>query len=111
MIFRNRLKKLNFDKTFEDVIESELDFHGYDTAKIKIQQQPDDINPFMYGLLHLTLSDVLNFNPALKVINITLVYKNDENNIELKDRSKLLMTSVCKLSPPTEKVITGKHPN
>ena len=29
VIFRNRLKKLNFDKTFEDNIESELGFHGY----------------------------------------------------------------------------------
>ena len=27
LIFRNRLKKLNFDKTFEDIIENELDFH------------------------------------------------------------------------------------
>ena len=25
-IFWNRLKKLNFDKTFEDIIENELDF-------------------------------------------------------------------------------------
>ena len=41
VIFRNRLKKLNF----EDIIENELDVHGYDTAKIEIQQQPDDINP------------------------------------------------------------------
>ena len=32
--FRNRLKKLNFDKTFEDIIENELDFHGYGTAKL-----------------------------------------------------------------------------
>ena len=29
VIFRNRLKKLNFEKTFEDNIESELGFHGY----------------------------------------------------------------------------------
>ena len=31
-------KKLNFDKTFENIIENELDFHGYSTAKIEIQQ-------------------------------------------------------------------------
>ena len=39
VIFRNRLKKkkLNFDKTFEEIIENELDFHDYDTAKIEIQ--------------------------------------------------------------------------
>ena len=36
MIFRNRLKKLNFDKTFEDIMDSELDIHGYGTAKIDI---------------------------------------------------------------------------
>ena len=31
-------KKLNFDKTFENIIENELDFHGYSTAKMEIQQ-------------------------------------------------------------------------
>ena len=36
LIFQNRLKKLNFDRTFEDIIEKELDFHGYGTAKIEI---------------------------------------------------------------------------
>ena len=36
LIFRNPLKKLNFDKTFEDITENELNFHGYDTVKIKI---------------------------------------------------------------------------
>ena len=35
-IFWNRLKKLNFDKIFEGIIGSELDFHGYGTAKIVI---------------------------------------------------------------------------
>ena len=44
VIFRNSLKRLNFNKTFEDITENELDFHGYGTAKIDIQQQPDDIN-------------------------------------------------------------------
>ena len=34
VIFQNRLKKLNFDKTFEEIIKDELYFHGYDTAKI-----------------------------------------------------------------------------
>ena len=33
-LFRNRLKKLNFDKTFKYIIENELDFHGYDTVEI-----------------------------------------------------------------------------
>ena len=37
VIFWNRLKKLNFDKTFEDLIENELEFHGYGTGKIEIQ--------------------------------------------------------------------------
>ena len=46
VIFWNRLKKLNFDKTFEDLIENELEFHGYGTGKIEIQQQPDDKSPF-----------------------------------------------------------------
>ena len=44
VIFRDSLKGLNFNKTFEDITENELDFHGYGTAKIDIQQQPDDIN-------------------------------------------------------------------
>ena len=81
MIFRNRLKKLNFDKTFEDIIENELDFHGYGAAEIEVQQQPDDINPFKCELRQ-TLLDVLYFNPALKVINITLAYQNDENDVD-----------------------------
>ena len=34
--FQNRLKKLNFDKNFEDIIKNEIDFHGYGTAKIEI---------------------------------------------------------------------------
>ena len=42
MIFQKRLAKLNFDKTFEDMIDSELDIHGYGTAKFDIQQHPDD---------------------------------------------------------------------
>ena len=56
--------------------------------------------------------DILDFNLALKVINITLAYGNDENNIdfgvaEKKDRLKLLMTSAHELSAPTrKKVIT-----
>ena len=45
VIFWNRLKKLNFEN-----IENELDFHGYGTAKIEIQQQPDDITPSMSEL-------------------------------------------------------------
>ena len=112
-IDRNRLKKLNFefDKTFED-IENELDFHGYGTAKIEIQQQPDDINPFTYEL-HQTLFDLLDFNPALKVINITLAYESDENDIdfgeaEKNDRLVLIMTLARERSASTnKKVITG----
>ena len=49
-IFRNRLKKLNFDKTFEDIIKNELGFHDYDCVKSEIQQQPDDVNPFICEL-------------------------------------------------------------
>ena len=60
VIFRNQLKKLNFDKTFQDNVANELDFHSYGTAKIEIQQQPDDINPFTYEL-HQTLYDILEF--------------------------------------------------
>ena len=56
-------KKLNFDKTFDDIIKNELYFHDYGTAKIEIQQQPDYINPFTHEL-HQTLFDVLDFNPA-----------------------------------------------
>ena len=56
-------KKLNLDKTFDDIIKNELYFHGYGTAKIEIQQQPDYINPFTREL-HKTLFDVLDFNPA-----------------------------------------------
>ena len=112
MIFWNQLKKLNFDKIFESIIENELDFHDYGTTKIEIKQQPGDINPFTCQL-HQTLFDVLDFNPALKMINITLAYKNDENNIdfrvaEKKDGLKLLMTSTRELSAPTKKeVIKG----
>ena len=50
-MFWNQLKKLNFDKTFEKLIENELHFYGYGTGKIEIQQLPDDINPFT-GELH-----------------------------------------------------------
>ena len=97
VIFRNQLTKLNFDETFESNITNELDFHGYDTVEIEIQQQSDDINHFTCEL-HQTLYGILEFNPALKVINITLVYENDENDIDLgvvekKDGSKLFMTS------------------
>ena len=81
VIFRNRLKKLNFDKTSEDIIETELDFHGYGTAKIESQLQLGDINPFMCEL-HQNLFDILDFNPAVKLINITLPYENDENDID-----------------------------
>ena len=106
------MKKLNFDEIFESIIENELDFHDYGTTKIEIKHQPGDINPFTCQL-HQTLFDVLDFNPALKVINITLAYKNDENNIdfrvaEKKDGLKLLMTSTRELSAPTKKeVIKG----
>ena len=31
-MFRNLLQKLNFDKTFEDIIKSDIDCHGYGTA-------------------------------------------------------------------------------
>ena len=77
-----------------------------------MQQKPDDVTPFT-GELHQTLFDVLGFNPALKVINITLAYENDENNIDLgvaekKDGYKLKMTSAPKPSAPTKKkMITG----
>ena len=106
------MNKLNFDKTFEDIIESDIDCHDYGTVKIEIQQQPDDINPFTCEL-HQTLFDVLNFSPGLKVIYITQAYENDENNIDFwvalkKDGLKLLMRSTRKLSAPTKKkVITG----
>ena len=112
VIFRNQLKKLNFDQTFENIKENELDFHGHGTAKIEMQQQPDDINPFTCELQQ-TLFDILEFNPALKVTNITLAYKNDENVIDLgeaekKNGMKLLMTSARELSAPRKKkVITG----
>ena len=59
--------------------------------------------------------DVLAFNSPLNVINVTLAYENDENNIdfglaEKKDGLKLLMTSACKLSAPTKKkVIAGSE--
>ena len=32
VMFRNLLQKLNFDKTFEDIIKSDIDCHGYGTA-------------------------------------------------------------------------------
>ena len=51
VIFWNRLEKLNFDKTFEDLIENELEFHRHGTVKIEIQQQPENINPFTCDLL------------------------------------------------------------
>ena len=97
IIFQNRLKKLDFDKTFEDIMQNEVDLHDFGTAKIEIQQQSNDINRFA-SQLHQTLFDVLNFNPALKVINITLGYENNKNDIdfgvaEKKDKLKLLMTS------------------
>ena len=79
------------------------------TAKIDIQQQPDDINPFICEL-HQTLFDVLDFNPTLEGINTTLAYKNNRK----KDRLKLLMMSACKLSALSKKkVIAGskKHQN
>ena len=74
------MKKLNFDKTFEDIIENELDFHDYGTVKIEVQQQPHDINPLTCEL-HQTMFVVLESNPALKVIYMTLAYENDENGI------------------------------
>ena len=35
VISHDWLKKLNFGKTFEDIIENELDFHGYGAVKIE----------------------------------------------------------------------------
>ena len=86
VIFHDLLKKLNFGKTFEDIIENELDFHGYGNVKIEnptTARQLDDINikPLTCEL-HETLLGIVDFNPALKVINITLAYENDENNID-----------------------------
>ena len=68
-------------KPLRDIIETELDFHGYGTAKIESQLQLGDINPFMCEL-HQNLFDILDFNPAVKLINITLPYENDENDID-----------------------------
>ena len=34
----SRLKKLNFDKTLEEITGNELDFHGYSTVKTEILQ-------------------------------------------------------------------------
>ena len=79
--FRNQLEKANIDKTFENIIENELDFNGYGTAQVDIQQQPDDVNPFT-SELHQTLFNTLDLNPTLKMINITLAYKNNENDIK-----------------------------
>ena len=36
VIFRNLLQKLNFDKTFEDIIKSDIDCHGYGSAIVGI---------------------------------------------------------------------------
>ena len=107
--FQNQLKKLNFDKTFENMIENELDFNGYGTAQIDIQQQSDEINPFTCGL-HQTLFDTLYLNPALKMINITLAYENNEKNIDFevrktKDRLNLIMTPGRELSAPIKKKV------
>ena len=101
------MKNLNFDQTFEDIIENELDFHGYSVAEIEVQQQPDDINPFKCEL-HQTLLEVLYFSPALKMKNITLAYQNDENDVdfgvvERQDVLKLLMTSAHEPSAPIKK--------
>ena len=48
--------------------------------KSEIQQHPHVINPLTFAL-HQTIFDVLHFNAALKVINITMAYDNDENSI------------------------------
>lgn len=57
----------------EDIRENKLDFHGYGAAKIEIQLQPDDANPFTCELLQSLFHD-LDFNLAVKVINITLAH-------------------------------------
>ena len=98
---------MNFYKTFEDLIENELEFHGYGTRKIEIQQQPDDINLFKCEL-HSTLFGILDLNPALKVLNSTLAYHNDENDVnfgsaEKQDVLKLLMASAREVSASTKK--------
>ena len=54
-----------------------LTFMAMALRKIEIQQQSGDINPFTREL-HRTLFDVLDFNPAWKVINITLLKKPTE---------------------------------
>ena len=69
-------------------------------GKIEIQQQPNNINLFTCEL-HQILANVLVFNPAFKVINITLANENEENDTgigvaEKKDGLKLLMTSPAK---------------
>ena len=89
-IYRNRLKKLNFENlgiTSQVIIENELDFHGYGTAKIEIQQQPDDINPFTCEL-HQNLFDILEFYPAVKVIISLSLMKMMKATLTLESRKK-----------------------
>ena len=40
VMFRNLLQKLNFDKTFEDIIKSDIDCHGYGTAIVGTPPPP-----------------------------------------------------------------------
>ena len=52
--------------------------------------------------------DILDFNPALKVLNSFLVYQNDENDVnfglaEKLDVLKLLMTSAREVSASAKK--------
>ena len=55
--------------------------------------------------MHQTLFDVLDFNLALKVINVTVFYENDENDIDfgVPENKDGLMTSARELSSYTEK--------
>ena len=58
--------------------------------------------------LHETLFDILDFNPALKVLNIFLAYQTDENDVnfglvEKLDVLKLLMTSAREVSASAKK--------
>ena len=48
----------------------------------KLRSNSSQQNPLTCEL-HQTMFDILDFNRALKVINIILAYENDENNIIL----------------------------
>ena len=73
-LFKNNLKKLEYTKEFKDI--DELSFSSFETAKIEMQESLGGLDRFLCDL-DQTLYEILDFNHAIRTINITVQYNDD----------------------------------